>query len=63
MFRNCRNIPFFVFTGVSDVLPAVVRGVRKEMLESLSEGILSGVTDGLYRYMQYCINIQFIDCR
>lgn len=62
MFRLCRGIPFFMLTGVAGVPPAVERGIGSVVTESLSEGISSGVADGLYGDMRYCINIQFLDC-
>lgn len=63
MFRLCRGIPFFIRTGVADVPPAVERGIGNGVSLSLSEGFSSGMADGPYGDMHYCINIQFVDCR
>lgn len=63
MFRLCRGIPFFIPTGVADVPPEVERGIGNGVSLSLSEGFSSGMADGPYGDMHYCINIQFVDCR
>lgn len=63
MFRLCRGIPFFMLTGMAYVSSEVERGIGNGVSLSLSEGFSSGMADGPYGDMRYCINIQFVDCR